>query len=150
MAGCIGARFWELYGSRLSQLSGKFIYMGWLLAFALVFWSVSFVDREPAGILQKMVENWSTIFILPGICWILLGALGRGLPARFLAWGPLVKLGNLSGSTYLLHSGVLICFWAILPKYCIELRGWQFELFTAGAFVLVLLLAIVYAKKKQF
>ena len=37
VAGCIGARFWELYGSRLSQLSGKFIYMGWLLAFALVF-----------------------------------------------------------------------------------------------------------------
>ena len=150
VAGCIGARFWELYGCRLSQLSGKFIYMGWLLAFALVFWSVSFVDREPAGILQKMVENWSTVFILPGICWILLGALGRGLPARFLAWGPLVKLGNLSGSTYLLHSAVLICFWAILPKYGIELRGWQFDLFTAGEFVLVLLLAVIWSRNNFF
>lgn len=112
LAGIMLGFYWHrgqqngLATSKISILQSTSIEIGAVLV--LVGWAAVWTHVAPTP-KQSFVVNWSGAYTLPFLLLIWVFGVGRGWLSKLLAIRPLVYLGEISFSVYMLHLPVMIC-----------------------------------------
>lgn len=94
-----------------------------VLVAAMYVWIAIFLPGEHSGTASRLLANWTTVMIAPGMLLVYLFADIHGFLCRMLHNRLFLYLGNISAYTYLIHFVVIMYFDAFIKAYHIQLAG---------------------------